>query len=57
MTSVRVSDYLALFLILIGIFIFVISLRESALIKYVGMIGSVGLIFVESVFLYQTWVK
>lgn len=52
MVKKSVGDLLSVGLILIGIFIFFISLRESSLIiKLVGAIGSAILIVVEIYFL------
>lgn len=53
MAKSTLNDIFGISLLLVGIFIFLISLNEIGLIKYIGIIGSISLIIVESVFLWR----
>lgn len=55
--KVNVNDFLAIGIIILSIFIFMISQEYEGLIKLTGLVGSTILIIVESFFLYQTWVN
>ena len=55
---VKLNDLLGIALLLIGIFLFLISLNETTtLIKLTGLIGSSILIVIELFFLWNLWIK
>jgi len=54
---VKLNDLLGIALLLIGVFIFLISLRETGIVQLFGLVGSLVLVIIEIVFLWKMWVK
>ena len=53
----KLNDLNSLGLLLIGIFIFILSLRETGFTKLAGLLGGIVLIITQIAFLWQLKIK
>lgn len=52
---VKITDIFGLALLLVGIYIFIDSLTTTGIQQWVGIIGSVGLVTIEFIYLISFW--
>lgn len=57
MKKINTSDINAFGILLIGIFIFKLSLIQILVYKIIGIIGGISVVIAESIFLWQKFTK
>ena len=57
MKKINTSDINAFGILLIGIFIFKLSLMQSMIYQIIGIIGGISVVIAESIFLWQKFTK